>query len=118
MISKMFTIIQLNVVSPPQHLRWDLRAVNLLVSHSQDVYKSLETLSLVQCEMTTVNFSDFDVDKSEILREFQRHTQSFDIRRDVYPRLKKLPQKYCQVSRVDRLYGDTCPYVCPQTGLN
>ena len=21
-------------------------------------------------------------------------------------------------SRVDRLCGDTCPYVCPQTGLN
>ena len=38
MISKMYTIIQLNVVS--QHLR----AVNLLVSHSQDVYKSMETL--------------------------------------------------------------------------
>ena len=40
MISKMYTIICLNVVSLPQHLR----AVNLLVSHSQDVYKSLETL--------------------------------------------------------------------------
>ena len=40
MISKMYTIIHLNVVSLPQHLR----AVNLLVSHSQDVYKSLETL--------------------------------------------------------------------------
>ena len=25
-------------------------------------------------------------------------TRSFDIRRDVYPRLKKLPQKYRQVS--------------------
>ena len=25
-------------------------------------------------------------------------TQSFDIRRDVYPRFKKLPQKYRQVS--------------------
>ena len=40
MISKMYTIIHLNVVSPPQHLR----EVNFLVSHSQDVYKSLETL--------------------------------------------------------------------------
>ena len=36
----MYRIIQLNAVSPPQHLR----AVNLLVSHSRDVYKSLETL--------------------------------------------------------------------------
>ena len=40
MISKMYTIIQLNVVSPPQHLG----AGNLLVSHFQDVYKSLEIL--------------------------------------------------------------------------
>ena len=40
MILKMYTVIQLNVVSPLQHLR----VVNLLVSHSQDVYKSLETL--------------------------------------------------------------------------
>ena len=23
-----------------------------------------------------------------------------------------------QKTRVDRLRGDTCPYVCPQTGLN
>ena len=40
MISKMYTIIRLEVVSLPQHLR----AVNSLVSHFQDVYKSLETL--------------------------------------------------------------------------
>ena len=40
MISKMFTVIQVNVVSPRQHVR----AVNFLVSHSQEVYKSLETL--------------------------------------------------------------------------
>ena len=40
MISEMYTIIHLDVVAPPQHLR----EVNLLVSHSQDVYKSLETL--------------------------------------------------------------------------
>ena len=40
MISRMYTIIQLNVFSPSQHLR----AVNLLVLHSQDVYISLETL--------------------------------------------------------------------------
>ena len=44
MISRMFTSIQLNVVSLPQHLRRDLKAVNVLVLHSQDVYKSLETL--------------------------------------------------------------------------
>ena len=40
MTSKMYTIIQLNVVSHQQHLR----AVNLLVSQFQDVYKSLESL--------------------------------------------------------------------------
>ena len=40
MISKMYTIIQFNVASPLQQLR----AVNLLVPHSQDMYKSLETL--------------------------------------------------------------------------
>ena len=27
---------------------------------------------------------------------------------------KLVPSK----ARVDRLHGDTCPYVCPQTGLN
>ena len=40
MISNMYAIIQIDVVSPPQHLR----AVNLLVSHSQDVYKALKTV--------------------------------------------------------------------------
>ena len=48
--------------------------------------------------MTTFNFLDFGVDKSESLKEFQRGTLSFDPRRDVYPRLKKLQQKYRQVS--------------------
>ena len=24
----------------------------------------------------------------------------------------------CSIARVDRLQRDTCPYVCPQTGLN
>ena len=48
--------------------------------------------------MTTFNFSNFVVNKSEILGEPSGDTQSSDIRRDVYPRLKRLPQKYRQVS--------------------
>ena len=29
-----------------------------------------------------------------------------------------LPVNRYSISRVDRLRGDICPYVCPQTGLN
>ena len=67
----MYTVIQLDVVSPPQNLR----AVNLLVSHSQHVYKSLETLFVCFDGISvneTFNSSNFVVDKSEILRESQR----------------------------------------------
>ena len=64
MISKLYTIIQLDVVSPPQHLK----AVNLLVSHSQDVYKSLNTSVLND----NIQFFRLIIDKSEILKESER----------------------------------------------
>ena len=47
--------------------------------------------------MRTLNFSNFVVGKFEILRVAVGDIQSFDIPRDVYERLKKIPQKYYQV---------------------
>ena len=43
--------------------------------------------------MTTINFSNFVVDKSEIIENPSVDTKSFDIHRDVYPRLKKFTPK-------------------------
>ena len=54
--------------------------------------------------MTTLNFSDFGVDKSEI--KFQENsrgdTQSFDIRRDVYPKLKNYSKSIVKYLSEDR----------------
>ena len=80
---------------------WHVRAVNLLVLHSQEVYKSLETLFVLIASVWNENTEFFKVRCWQIWN-FKRipvgDIQSFDIPRDVYPRLKKLPQKYYQVS--------------------
>ena len=37
---------------------------------------------------------------------------------DFWPNLNFPLEYQIKRARVDRLRGDTCPYVCPQTGLN
>ena len=56
-----------------------------------------------------------------LLNEIKQHLSSkFNIK-DLGPLSSFLSIHFEQkedVTRVDRLRGNTCPYVCPQTGLN